>query len=56
MDVDSAYLNATLPDPVYIKQPYGCKQGNKDHVLLLKKAIYRLKESGREWYTVIDNS
>ena len=37
MDVDSVYLNATLSDPIYMKQPYGYECGNKDHILLLKK-------------------
>jgi hypothetical protein len=50
MDVDYAYLNATLPEPIYMKQPYGYESGDKDEVLLLKKALYGLKQSGREWY------
>jgi Reverse transcriptase (RNA-dependent DNA polymerase) len=29
MDVDSAYLNAELPDAIYMKQPRGYKKGNK---------------------------
>jgi Reverse transcriptase (RNA-dependent DNA polymerase) len=55
MDVDSVYLNATLPEPIYMKQPYGYEDGNQDHVLLLKKALYGLKQSGRECYKHLSN-
>ena len=44
MDVDSAYLNATLLEPIYMNQPYGFKHGNEDHVLFLQKALYKLKK------------
>jgi Reverse transcriptase (RNA-dependent DNA polymerase) len=50
MDVDYAYLNVTLPEPIYMKQPYGYESGDKDEVLLLKKALYGLTQSGRKWY------
>ena len=56
MDVDSAYLNGTLPDPIYMKQPYGYERGNKEHILWLKKAIYGLKQSGREWYKCLSGT
>jgi Reverse transcriptase (RNA-dependent DNA polymerase) len=55
MDVDSAYLNAELPDTIYMKQPRGYEKGDKDHVLLLKRALYGLKQSGREWHKRLSN-
>ena len=50
MDVDVAYLNATLEDPIYMRKPPGYFQDKTKHVLLLKKCFYGLKQSGREWY------
>jgi Reverse transcriptase (RNA-dependent DNA polymerase) len=50
MDVDSAYLNAELPDPIYMKQQHGYEKGDERHVLLLKRPLYCLKQSGREWH------
>jgi hypothetical protein len=48
MDIDSAYLNTTLDEPIYLKQPLGFNKGND--ILLLKKALYGLKQSGRQWH------
>ena len=50
MDVDVAYLNATLEDLIYMQKPLGYFQDKTEHVLLLKKCLYSLKQSGREWY------
>src|SRR3979490_3099318 len=50
MDMDVAYLNAKLEDPIYMRKPPGYFEKEKEHVLLLKKCIYGLKQSGREWY------
>jgi Reverse transcriptase (RNA-dependent DNA polymerase) len=55
MDVDSAYLNEELPDPIYMKQLRGYEKGDKDHVLLLKRALYGLKQLGREWHKHLSN-
>jgi Reverse transcriptase (RNA-dependent DNA polymerase) len=55
MDVDSAYLNATLPEPIYMKQLPGYERGNKGHALLLKRALYGLKQPGREWHKRLSN-
>jgi Reverse transcriptase (RNA-dependent DNA polymerase) len=50
MDVDYAYLNAMLTEPIYMKQLYGYESGDKDEVLLLKKkhfmASTNLEENG----------
>jgi hypothetical protein len=44
MDIDSAYLNTYLDEPIYLKQLLSYSEGN--NVLLLKKALYGLKQSG----------
>jgi reverse transcriptase-like protein len=54
MDVETAYLNASLKETVYMVQPQGYEQGGKNVVCLLKKALYGLKQSGREWHEHID--
>jgi hypothetical protein len=51
LDVKNAYLYAKLDDSVYMKQPQGFVNNNHpDYVCHLKKAIYGLKQSGRQWY------
>jgi hypothetical protein len=54
MDVDSAYLNAYLDEPIYLKQPPGYSKGN--NVLLLKKALYGLKQSRRQWHKCLSEA
>lgn len=49
IDVVSAYPRSDLHAEVYMKPPEGlyCP---KDYVLRLRKSLYGLKQSGREWY------
>lgn len=55
MDVSSAYLNGELSEDVYMKQPEGFVSENyPDRVLKLKKSLYGLKQSGREWNAKLD--
>ncbi|MDH4460001.1 MAG: reverse transcriptase domain-containing protein [Flectobacillus sp.] len=50
MDVDCAYLNAPLKDPVYMQIPKGVDLDHKPgQVLKLVKALYGLKQAGNEW-------
>jgi hypothetical protein len=50
VDVKSAYLNATLEDDIYMIPPEGVlKPGQEGKVCKLLKAIYGLKQAGREW-------
>src|SRR3979490_2849702 len=56
MDVDVAYLNADLEDPIYMRKLLGYFDDEHEHVLLLKKCIYGLKQSGREWYKCLSNA
>src|SRR5271169_4463295 len=48
MDVKGAYLNGTLRENVYMRQPEGFEDGTKK-VCKLLKTLYSLKQSGREW-------
>jgi len=55
MDVVSAYLNSDLNDEIYMRQPQ-CfiEEESEEKVLRLNKAIYGLKQSGREWNATLD--
>ena len=56
MDVKSAYLHAPIECELYIEQPEGYKTLNDSGEMLvwkLKKSLYGLKQSGRNWHSVI---
>ena len=49
-DVDTAYLNPSLKEDIYMRQPKGFEApSEEDKVIHLKRAIYGLRQSGREW-------
>lgn len=51
MDVDNAYLNAEADVDIYMEQPPGYEDCNHpDHVCLLDKSLYGLKQAGRLWH------
>ena len=54
MDVDVAFLNATLQEDVYIKPPPGYPALPPKMVLKLNKALFGLKQSPREWNATLD--
>jgi hypothetical protein len=54
MNADSAYLNAYLDKPIYLKQSLGYSKGND--ILLLKKALYGLKQSGWQWHKCLSDA
>lgn len=51
MDVVMAYINGDLDEQIFMEQPEGfIVKGKEDHVLLLKKSLYGLKQAGRKWH------
>ncbi|GJV06619.1 retrotransposon protein, putative, ty1-copia subclass [Tanacetum coccineum] len=52
LDVKTAFLHGNLEEVIYMRQPPGYEQGNK--VCLLKKSLYGLKQSPRQWYKRFD--
>ena len=54
IDVVSAYVNTPIPDIVFMEQPKQFEVGDRNGtVCRLKKCLYGLKQSGREWYRMI---
>ena len=54
MDVETAFLNATLEEEVYISVPDGVTVPEGCNCLRLNRALYGLKQSPREWYNNIN--
>ncbi|EWM20071.1 gag-pol polyprotein [Nannochloropsis gaditana] len=57
MDVDTAYLQSDLEEKIYVKQPPGyeqCGPNGEELVCRLRKSLYGLKQSGRNWHKKID--
>ncbi|GKB29382.1 retrovirus-related pol polyprotein from transposon TNT 1-94, partial [Tanacetum coccineum] len=48
----TAFLHGNLEEVIYMRQPPRYEQGNK--VCLLKKSLYGLKQSPRQWYKRFD--
>lgn len=54
-DIKGAYLYAPLKEAIYMSQPQGFIDFKKqDFYCKLNKAIYGLKQSGREWFYEIN--
>ena len=56
MDVKTAYLNAPIDCELYIEQPEGFVADDKTDgnlVVKLKKSLYGLKQSGRNWNNML---
>ncbi|KAD4178669.1 hypothetical protein E3N88_27260 [Mikania micrantha] len=55
LDVKTAFLHGVLDEQIYMKQPLGfVKEGEENKVCLLKKSLYGLKQSPRQWYRRFD--
>lgn len=51
MDVKTAFLNGELDEEIYMDQPAGfVADGQERKVCKLKRSIYGLKQSSRQWY------
>ena len=56
MDVKTAYLNAPIDCEIYVEQPQGYTVSGKNGEKLvwrLKKSLYGLKQSGRNWNNLL---
>ncbi|KAK2414734.1 secreted RxLR effector protein [Trifolium repens] len=53
MDVKTAFLHGELEETIYMQQPEGFVE-DKSKVCLLKKSLYGLKQSPRQWYRRFD--
>ena len=56
MDVKTAYLNAPIDCDIYMEQPKGFEKVGKNGgqlVYKLKKSLYGLKQSGRNWNNML---
>ena len=54
LDIKGAYLNGILKERVYMRQPEGYGDGT-DHICLLIKTLYGLKQAGHEWNLELDS-
>lgn len=51
LDVKTAYLNGPLDEEIYLKAPEGF--GNSQPYWRLRKGLYGLRQSGRQWYLTL---
>ena len=50
-DVKTALIHGDLEEHIYMEQPEGLKQPETEHLVCrLKKSLYGIKQSPRQWY------
>ena len=55
LDVKTAFLHGDLDEEIYMTQPLGFRAAGKDKLVCrLKKSLYGLKQSPRQWYRLFD--
>nr|GEX57920.1 retrovirus-related Pol polyprotein from transposon TNT 1-94 [Tanacetum cinerariifolium] len=54
LDVKTAFLHGNLDETIYMRQLPGFEEGTGNNVCLLKKSLYGLKQSPRQWYKRFD--
>lgn len=55
LDVKTAFLNGKLQETIYMKQPKGFEEVDKeDYVCLLKRSLYGLKQAPKVWNDVVN--
>lgn len=56
MDVKTAFLHGDLEEVIYMEQPEGFMQPGTEHLVCrLKKSLYGLEQSPRQWYESFDS-
>jgi hypothetical protein len=51
MKVKTTFFRGDLEEKIYMEQPEGFSQPGQDHLVCkLKKSLYGLKQSPRQWY------
>jgi len=56
LDVKTAFLHGDLEEEIYMSQPMGFKTARKGHMVCkLKKLLYGLKQSPKQWYKRFDS-
>ena len=56
LDVKTAFIHGDLDEEIYMTQPMGLKTAGKENMICkLKKSLYGLKQSPRQWYKRFDN-
>ena len=56
MDVTTTFLHGELEENILMEQPKGFEvRGDREQVCLLRKSLYGLKQSPRQWYKKFDS-